>query len=282
MEKHKPLEVRIRDALQPVFTLFREQVLLDKVVGKLVERAAIIDSLDTSYSPMDGLVLGLYDEIESHLTLFRMILLYNPKNLRAFVRSETQEVQRSEIFGKVVDALLRKEAEEYFPRYGLQVQGYTSAPLPSFSSARRIIEAGAVDIGVAVGPGGFVYASLFTLLGLPVRNVHIDASSVTEERPYKELDDVRDISGKRTLVIEDSVGTGRTLRTALDEIQKYSPESVSVYLGISKKDQYLPNVPRGFRAVYTTPNHLTDRQMRGEVDKAGEILERRYSLFKKK
>ncbi|MEM4318502.1 MAG: phosphoribosyltransferase [Candidatus Pacearchaeota archaeon] len=281
MKARDKLEGRVKDALRPVFIPFQDEALLDEISERLVQRTRFIELLDNSYAPMDELVQHFYHTIEQELINFRQTLLINPEGTRNILRSRDQEAQKYEILGRVVDELLKKEALDYFARRNLQIQHFPHDLLVSFSSVRKVMDEGMVDIGVAIGPEGFVYASMFELLGLPIRNIYIDEYCRTENRPYKELDDISVIRGKHTLLIEDDVRTGKTLEKAYSKIRRYSPADVSVYLGIPEKSQNLQNVPREFRKVYTTPNSLTDEQIRAEIDKAKEILERKYSIFKK-
>ncbi len=281
MTKHERLEVRIKDALRPVLIPFQDETLLDEISGRLVQRVEFIESFDNSYKPMDELVQQLYQHAEQELTWFREILLLNPEGARNILRNESLEAKRHDILGRVVEGMLKKEAQAYYSRFALQTQHFAQNLLDSFSSVRRVVEEGEIDIGVAIGPEGFMYASMFELLGLPVRNIHIDEYCTTEDRPYKELDDISAIRGKRALFIEDDVRTGKTLEKAHSRIKRYSPASVSLYLGIPENRQNLQNVPREFRKVYTTPNNLTDEQVRAEVNEGVKILERKYPIFKR-
>ena len=281
MTTNKKLEVRIKDTLRPILVPFQDETLLDEISERLIQRVEFIGLLDDSYAPMYELVQHFYHQIERDLTSFRQTLLINPEGVRDILRSRDQEAQRYEILGRIVNELLKKEAQDYFAIHNLQTQHFPHDLLASFSSVRKVMEEKEMDIGVAIGPEGFVYASMFDLLGLPVRNIYIDEYCTTEDRPYKELDDVSAIKGKHTLFIEDDVRTGKTLKKAYDKIKKYSPADVSVYLGIPERKQNLHNVPREFRKIYTTPTNLTDEQIRTEVDKAKEILERKYNIFRK-
>ena len=248
MPQNIKLEFRIKDALASVSIPDKE--LLEEISERLIEKARFIASLDDSYSPMDELVENFYRQVELDEKFYVDTLPINPEGAKNILRSENQEAQRYEILRRVVEGLLKKEAQEYLSRHDLQTQHFAHDLLASFSSVRRLMEEGGVDIGIAIGSEGFMYASMFELLGLPVRNINIDEYCTTEDRPYKELDDVSAIKGKHSLFIEDDVRTGKTLEKAYDRIKRYSPASVSVYLGIPEKGQHLQNVPREFRKIY--------------------------------
>lgn len=112
--------------------------------------------------------------------------------------------------------------------------------------------------------------------------MHIDEYCTTEDRPYKELDDLSIIKGKNILLIEDDVRTGKTLEKACSQIKRYRPKSISLYLGHPERMQNLPNIPKEFRKVYTTPDILSDAQIKLEIDKALEMLKKKYQIFKEK
>ncbi|MBI4896088.1 MAG: phosphoribosyltransferase [Candidatus Aenigmarchaeota archaeon] len=253
--------------------------LLDEIVQRLTERLEFIGSLDNSYSPMDETVESLYQGIELDIKYYRETALINPQAARDILRSKDKDAEEHHVLSSVVRSLFSRKSNEYYSRFDLRPQ-YASDLFPSLCSARKVIEEGEVDIGVAVGPEGFSYACLFESLGLPIRNIHIDEYCTTEDRPYKELDDLRAIEGRQTLFIEDDVITGKTLQKAHQKIKVYSPADVSVYLGLSADRQQLQNVPHEFRKIYTTPVYLTDEQMTEEIDHAIEILQRTCPIFR--
>lgn len=274
------LKEKIKMVVRPAVLPFQDETLLDEIADNVASRAEFIASLDDSHSPLDEVVQQCYQSIEQELTNYRQTLLFNPGGVKASVRSRSGEDERYAVLTRVVEALLLRDARGYFERFDEHSTHFARYPLTSFSSVRTTLDAGEVEIGIAVGPEGFMYASIFELFGFPVRNIHIDEYCATEDRPYRELDDISDIRGKHVLFIEDDVQTGRTLEKAYRMISRYSPASVSVYLGTPEKGQKLGNVPRELRATYTTPNFLPDAEARLEVDKAIELLEKRYRIFK--
>lgn len=183
--------------------------------------------------------------------------------------------------------MIIQAAKGYYSRFGLQDfshprMHFAHEFIESFSVVRKVVDKGEVDIGIAIGPEGFMYAAMFELMDFPLRNIYIDEYSRAEDRPYKELDDLSAISGKDVLFVEDDIKTGATLRKAHQNIAKYSPASVSVYLGIPEPQQTLQNIPKDFKNVYTVPHYLGDKRIKEEVDALIEILGKKYNIFKKK
>lgn len=280
MDKKEELKTRIKNSLQLI--LFpQDKTLLEEIAESLVQRIVFIDSLDNSYAPLDELVQELYQQTEQALISYKQLLLTNPENAMKFLRSKTQKDLNYEVLGQVVERLLNKETQDYFIRQGLQSRYFAHNSLASFSSARKLFEEKKIEIGVAIGPEGFSYAGFFELLGLPVKKIYINEYCLTENRPYKELDNLSIIKSKHTLFIEDDVKTGQTLKKAYQKIMKYSPASVSVYLGIPESRQNLQSVPKEFKRIYVTPDHLPDGQKMIEIDITKQLLEKKYSIFKK-
>lgn len=271
---------RVKQVLGPIANS-TDSELLHLIAQRVTQKARLIGSLEDSYSPMRECVEGLYKSLETNIQEYRTVLELNPQHVREILRSRKLWVDKYEILHEVVTTLLRQEVRDYYSRHNLR-PFFADDSIVSFSTARRVIEERQVQVGIAIGPEGFTYASIFALLGLPILHVHVDEYSTTIDRPYKELDDLRGIAGKYVLLIEDDVQSGKTLERVCENITGYSPSTISLYLGKSRKYQNLANVSKEFAKVYTVPNHLTDRQKRKEIDILIRILERKYRIFKLK
>lgn len=276
------IEEQIKSSLRLIFVKCEDEPLLDLITERIAGQARFIDSLDNSYEPMKGCVEHLYGNVEQNIIYFRQQILLVPDKIRGLLRTTDFESERYAMLEIVARALVKQEVENYYSRYNLRSDVYTHNLAASFSTARKITEEKEVEIGVAIGPEGFAYGALFKLLDLPVLDIHIDEYCLTEDRPYQELDDLSAIKGRHVLFIEDDVRTGRTLEKAYQNINRYSPSKVSVYLGIPEERQELKNVPRTFDKIYTVPSVLPDMQTRAEIDALIEVLERKYSIFKPK
>ncbi len=279
MRSTKKLESRINKFLNEGDNSL-DKFLLNEVYRNFMQKIEILESLDASQYPMNDVVHQLYHQIENELNEFEQILQINPNGVKRILEVENQEYQKYKILKNVVESLLKTEANSYFSKFNLDPLHSAHNWISSFYSARKVINENEIDIGVVIGPEGFTYAGIFSLFDLPLRNIHIDEYCVTEDRPYKELDDLKIIQGKNILFIEDDVRTGKTLNKAYKNILRYSPLSISVYLGIPERNQNLCNIPPGFKKIYTTPDILSDEQIRDEIDEALEILKKRYSIFR--
>lgn len=282
MRTQAELEARVREILGHEVIQMTDSGTLHLITERFVQKAQFVDLLDNSYSPMDRFVEDLHAGLEHDVEGLGQTLLTRPKpdDVRKIFESRSLDAEKYTILRNVIERLLSKEAHDYYTRFDLQPSRVAHDLIASFSIVRKVVTDGQVDIGVAIGPEGFWYASMFGLLGLPLRHIHIDEYCPTEDRPYRELDDLSIIAGKHVLFIEDDVRTGRTLEKAHQNIRRYSPSNVSLYLGNPEKRQNLQGIPRYFKKVYTVPNHLSDEQMRIEIDALIGILGKKYRIFK--
>ena len=282
MVENKGLEDKVRTVIRPVFTKFEDEELIENISQRIIRKALFVNSLENNYFPMSEIVENFYQELEQDLIFFKQTLLQNQQRISDILRTTSLEDEKYKIMKKVAEWLLIKDAQKYYTRFGLQKPLFALEAITSFSSIRKIIEERETEIGIAIGPEGFMYASIFELYDFPLRNVHIDEYCTTEDRPYKELDDLSIIRGKNIILIEDDVRTGKTLEKACSQIKRHSPKSISLYLGHPERMQNLPNIPKEFRKVYTTPDILSDAQIKSEIDKALEMLKKKYPIFKEK
>jgi hypoxanthine phosphoribosyltransferase len=130
----------------------------------------------------------------------------------------------------------------------------------SFSVISKLLRSNEYDEIVAVGPEAFSYAYLFELAGKKVLKLHVDEYDKTRDRPYRELDDLSQIKGKRVLLLEDDVVTGRTLEKVIAELKKHSPQSFSLFLGIPAGRQMLENIPQDMKMTYLVKSELTEEE----------------------
>ena len=165
-------------------------------------------------------------------------------NERMPIREEADRVIL-ELMGIVT----RQHGIDYYKKFDAPAIHSAPSPVEALALAKEITEGKDYDIGVVIGPEGFMYAGLFDMVGFPLNHIHIDEYCTTEDRPYKELDDLSDIKDKRVLLIEGDVNTGRTLEKAKFMLNKHKPRSYALYLG-STTMQRTENVPKGIQPVY--------------------------------
>jgi hypothetical protein len=72
------------------------------------------------------------------------------------------------------------------------------------------------------------------------------------------------------LIIEDDVVGGGTLRLVVQELLKFKPRSVSLFLGHSKIFQHFENIPREIDKVYIAEDILSRD---GYLKRADELYE---------
>ena len=121
--------------------------------------------------------------------------------------------------------------------------------------AYEITKSGLFDCAVSLLWKGAPYAYLFEMHGFPT--YHCKVIGQRPKRKFK-LDDA-DIEGKRVLIVEDDFKTGNTLRKAIDYLNRFQPESLSVYLGSMRKGGIVevidfPEFFSEFKQVILGPN----------------------------
>ena len=109
------------------------------------------------------------------------------------------------------------------------------------------------DVGVGVAKGGLYSAFIFNRFGLPVivAEAHRKGTGAT----FVWHDDPSALKGKRILVFDKDIVTGRTLRRVLREINEHEPGSVDAYLNYdavstSGIGSHLERLPEGFNKAY--------------------------------
>ena len=102
---------------------------------------------------------------------------------------------------------------------------------------------------------------VFELLGATVLSVHVDYPP----RRCEVLDDLSVVRDKRVLILEDDVISGVTLGYVVQDIQKFQPRSMDLYLGRPADGQLLKNVDPAIGQTYLAEDHL-DSGRRAEYE----------------
>jgi hypothetical protein len=118
--------------------------------------------------------------------------------------------------------------------------------------AKRLSSEQWLDVCVAGAPEGHVYGYFFEAFGMPVLTVHVDYPP----RRCEVFDDLDGIRGKRTLILEDDVASGTSLRYVVETLQCFQPDSIDLYLGRRKDCQTLDNVDPVVRKLYLAEDLL--------------------------
>lgn len=130
------------------------------------------------------------------------------------------------------------------------------------------------DIGIGIARGGLLSAYIFGLFGLPIKLA--DAHRRGKGATFEWLDELRedDIKGLKIAVFDKDVVSGRTTRRALQEIQRYDPQSVDLVLnhnpvtGPCGFGTHVSRISPGYKKIYFPLNFNYQK-----FDKAFSMLE---------
>lgn len=125
----------------------------------------------------------------------------------------------------------------------------------AFAMAKFLVTKVGFDHYISVGPEGHIYSYFFETIG-------ITPLSVSVNYPPTELqiiDNLSQITGGRTLIIEDDIIGGATLRIITHALIIHKPASLYLFLGHRKSLQHLHNVPHEIQKIYIAEDFLEDR-----------------------
>lgn len=141
-----------------------------------------------------------------------------------------------------------------------QDKGYREVPgvnnfiphdaIAAFGMAKLL--AGKFDRYVAVAPHIYGYLEQ---LGIQVLSIFTDYPPTRCE----SQDDLSVLSGRKVLLIEDDVISGKSLQLVIEHLQRFKPASLALYLGHNIGIQHLGNVPEEIRQenIYIAERTLT-------------------------
>jgi len=86
------------------------------------------------------------------------------------------------------------------------------------------------DVGIGIARGGLLPSYLFSLRGLPVKIV--DMKRKLNGATWKEIEPIKEeqIRDKKLIIFDNDVVTGRTLKRAVKEINKFQPQKIGLFL----------------------------------------------------
>lgn len=154
----------------------------------------------------------------------------------------------------VADSYAERLFDEYERRKGFQ--GSAHFDLPETIAAAHSL-AGNYDVGIGIAKAGLFSACMFETFGLPVYIVesHRHALSAT----FRWVDKRPDLKGKKVIVLENDVISGKTMRRVVGQLIHQRPECIDVYFNVGPSDgtgyhSKLENVPERVRNVYHPGN----------------------------
>jgi len=104
------------------------------------------------------------------------------------------------------------------------------------------------DYYLAVAPEGHIYGYFFECFGFSTMDIFVPYPPDT----FVVRDDLSCIKGKRVLIIEDDVMSGRSLQLVVQELLRHEPAHIELYLGHSKGIQHPENVSKVIEHIYFT------------------------------
>lgn len=138
----------------------------------------------------------------------------------------------------------------------------------AFAMARYLTSRERFDRYVAVAPEGFTYSFFFERLGCEILSLHVDYPPTRCDGS----DDLSTIRGSRTLIIEDDVIGGATLRLVVAKLLEHEPSSLELYLGHASFVQHLENVPREIARTFIAERVLDPRDYGRHEREMTELL----------
>ena len=125
----------------------------------------------------------------------------------------------------------------------------------AFAMAKILVTKVGFDNYISVGPEGHIYGYFFEIIGFTPLSVSVNYPP-TE---LQIIDDLSQITGGRTLIIEDDIIGGATLRIVIDALIIHKPAKLYLFLGHGKSLQHLHNVPPEIQKTYIAEDFLEDR-----------------------
>jgi hypothetical protein len=139
-----------------------------------------------------------------------------------------------------------------------QNKGYCEGPgvnnlvshdaIAAFGMARYLTSEREFDYYLAVAPEGHIYGYFFERFGFSTMDIFVPYPPVDVEM----CDDLSCIKGKRVLIIEDDVMSGKSLQLVVQELLRHESAHIELYLGHSKGIQHPENVSKVIEHIYFT------------------------------
>jgi hypothetical protein len=242
-------------------------------LGKLNRTDPIIrEAIERRYQSMQGLP-----------ALFRQAALFHrndealQKRVKDLINLYSPQSTVTYVLGGIVENMLQKIGHEHAVAMNARQPCTLLYGIFVFHLAHEIIGRKEYDLGLIVGDEAYPIAPIFELLKLPLVNVWVDEH--TEERPFRALDDLSILSGKKVLIVEDDVRAGRTLERVVGKIADFKPEKLGLFLSLPLRRQKLENVPKEISASYTTHENISCEEEASTVMNLAQLLNQRFRIF---
>jgi len=123
-----------------------------------------------------------------------------------------------EEYNKYVQAKLGEETKPFPPMYAYESDSAAQLLVPKY------------DIGIALATDGCYLGFIFEKRGLPVKTVKLSRKGLGAA--WNPIDKIQkeDIAGKKVILFDNDVVTGRTINRASKELNKYSPAYIDLLL----------------------------------------------------
>ncbi|MBU0457253.1 MAG: phosphoribosyltransferase [Nanoarchaeota archaeon] len=145
-----------------------------------------------------------------------------------------------------IDDVIHERLTKLREESNVESRGYSSEMPQLLSAASRLCDD--YDISTPLTSGGIYTGLIFNLFGLPLVLARAKRRGKGAQFEWLENPDV--LEGKKVLVMDDSVVTGRTLRRVEKEVQKYNPGQVDVFFTYSEVHSDFRKVPDTFGKIY--------------------------------
>lgn len=126
----------------------------------------------------------------------------------------------------VMEKVVNQEFEEYSSEQGFRGKyrhGYENWHIKAAQEIRK-----GYEVGVAIAEGGLYVSYLLSLAGLPVMTVEMKRKGKGATWVEQKNFEGRKLEGKKILLLENDIITGKTLRRAVKEIKRYHPQEIGI------------------------------------------------------
>ncbi len=151
--------------------------------------------------------------------------------IRYYLSGSAELLEANNIISKVADEIFRATLQREGAQLGIDPQnlypGTYCFPIHA-QYMGAFLENGHYDIGVAVLGGALSHAVMVRALGLDVLYVRAKRRGARVE--FEPMCDLEGIRGKRTLIIEDDMRAGRTMRKVVSELRRFGPAEIEIGL----------------------------------------------------
>ena len=193
--------------------------------------------------------LGLTLKDDIYATLNALRLIKDDEGVRELIKWASKD-EEGGVLERIIEQDMRKEIEERMTAFKAKYGFNKCVAFPkaiTFNAAFNLIPN--YEIGVGIARGGLYSTFVFSTLNLPI----ILAESHRQEKgtTFRWHDSPDGIEGKRVLVFDEDISSGRTSKRTLKEILKFRPTSVDLFLNYGEDVSNLSAVPQGYGKIYT-------------------------------